>query len=127
MFTKIKEWAAALKLNIRILYFCCRHKDTPLHAKIWLLLVVAYAFSPIDLIPDFIPVLGYLDDLILLPLGIWIAMELVPEDIINECRNRAETPEKILSSGRYFIAGVIILCWLAVIICAAKIILNTDF
>ncbi|MHC4874173.1 MAG: YkvA family protein [Planctomycetota bacterium] len=66
--------------------FLLSHEDTPLYAKAWLLFVVAYAFSPIDLIPDFIPVLGYLDDLILLSIGIWIGMKLVPDGVMQECR-----------------------------------------
>lgn len=63
-----------------------RHPGTPWYAKAWLLVVVAYAVSPIDLIPDFIPVLGLLDDAILLPLGIVVARRMIPDDVLAECR-----------------------------------------
>jgi len=67
----------------------CRDTRTPWFAKAFALLVVAYAFSPIDLIPDFIPVLGYLDDLVLLPLGIWLALRLVPPPVLAQARTQA--------------------------------------
>ena len=66
-----KKWANALKKNTYALYLASRHQGVPLMAKAVIVIVVAYALSPIDLIPDFIPVLGYIDDLLLLPLGIW--------------------------------------------------------
>lgn len=70
------------------LYLAARHAHTPWYAKLFVAGVVAYAFSPIDLIPDFVPVLGYLDDLILIPLGIVVAIKLVPPDVLAECRAR---------------------------------------
>ncbi|WP_224082866.1 YkvA family protein [Cupriavidus laharis] len=73
-----------------MLWFCSRHPDTPLTARLLAALVVAYAFSPIDLIPDFIPVLGYVDDVLLVPLGIWLALRLVPAAVKADCRVRAE-------------------------------------
>ena len=89
MWDRLQGWARQLKAETLTLWFCCRHPGTPLAAKIAATLVVAYALSPIDLIPDFIPVLGYLDDLILLPIGIYLTLKLVPQPIIDECRVKA--------------------------------------
>ena len=85
-----KEKVALLKREIHALYLACRHPDTPWYAKLCALLVVGYALSPIDLIPDFIPVLGYLDDLLLLPLGIALVLRMIPEPVLNECRAQAK-------------------------------------
>ena len=85
----IKAWARKLKRKILILYLVYKKKDTPIYAKVIIALVLAYALSPIDIIPDFIPVLGYLDDLLLLPLGIALAIRLVPADILEACRVEA--------------------------------------
>ena len=84
------EWAHALKRESLALYYAARDPRTPWYAKVVAGAVVAYALSPIDLIPDFIPVLGYLDDLLLLPLGIWLALGLVPAPVLADARRRAE-------------------------------------
>ena len=89
MWDRLKHWARQLKAETLALWFCCKHPDTPLSAKILATLVVAYALSPIDLIPDFIPVLGYLDDVILIPIGIYFTLKLVPPQVIEECRGKA--------------------------------------
>lgn len=86
---KLRTWARGVKRDGVTLWFACRHAGTPLIAKLLCVLVVAYALSPIDLIPDFIPVLGYLDDVILLPALIWIAVRLIPSAVLEECRERA--------------------------------------
>ena len=86
---RVPEWARRLKSDIATLWFCVRHPRTPLAAKVLAVAVVAYAFSPIDLIPDFVPVLGLLDDVILLPIGIWLVLKLVPPDVLAECRDQA--------------------------------------
>jgi uncharacterized membrane protein YkvA (DUF1232 family) len=78
-----------LKSEAYALYLAARHPRTPWYAKLFVAGVVAYAFSPIDLIPDFVPVLGYLDDLILIPLGIAAAIKMIPPDVLAECRLRA--------------------------------------
>ena len=78
-----------LKNEIFALWLASRHPRTPLFAKVLAVAVVAYAVSPIDLIPDFIPVLGYLDDILLLPIGIWIVLKLIPGEVMTECRARA--------------------------------------
>lgn len=86
---RLREWARRLKRESVALWFCTRHPDTPFLAKVIAIAVVAYAFSPIDLIPDFIPVLGYLDDLVILPLGIWLVWKLIPAPVLAQCREEA--------------------------------------
>ena len=86
---RLRDWARRVKRDIVALWFCARHPRTPLIAKITAAAVVAYAFSPIDLIPDFIPVLGLLDDLVLLPAGIWLVLKLVPPAVLDQCRQDA--------------------------------------
>lgn len=88
---KLKRWAAELKTQLMTLWYCRSHPDTPLAAKLLAALVVGYALSPIDLIPDFIPVLGQLDDLILVPLGIYVVLRLLPKHVIAESRAKAES------------------------------------
>ena len=86
----IKKRVSHLKDETFALYLAARHPDTPWYAKVFVAGVVAYAFSPIDLIPDFIPVLGYLDDLILIPLGITVAIKMIPPEVLAECRSLAQ-------------------------------------
>jgi len=116
----LKQHAHGLKAETIALYLAARHPDTPWYAKLLVAGIVAYALSPIDLIPDFIPVLGYLDDLILLPLGISLAIRLIPAPVLAECRIKAHeifTEEKPIS----FVAGaVIVIIWLAIaVLCIA--------
>lgn len=87
---ELKRRARHLKAETFALYLAARDPRTPWYAKLLVAGIVAYAFSPIDLIPDFIPVLGYLDDLILIPLGIALAIKLVPHSVLAECRARAQ-------------------------------------
>ena len=93
---RLGAWARALRAELGTLAVAARHPDVPWHAKAIAVCVVAYAVSPIDLVPDFIPVVGYLDDLVLLPLGILLARRLVPGDVLAACRaeavRRAELP-----------------------------------
>jgi uncharacterized membrane protein YkvA (DUF1232 family) len=89
MLGRIKIWALALKRDACAVYLAARSPDTPRYVKIIAIIVAAYAFSPIDLIPDFIPILGYLDDLILIPLGIWLVVSLIPEQAMAEFRAKA--------------------------------------
>lgn len=86
---RMRSWARCMKQNGVILWFACKHPETPLMVKILGIVVVAYALSPIDLIPDFIPVLGYLDDVILLPGLIWLTLKLLPPRVLAECRIQA--------------------------------------
>jgi uncharacterized membrane protein YkvA (DUF1232 family) len=83
------EWVAQLKKDTYALYLASRDPRVPLVGKIIVILVVAYVLSPIDLIPDFIPVLGYLDDMVLVPLGMAVAIRCIPPDIWQDCRNKA--------------------------------------
>jgi uncharacterized membrane protein YkvA (DUF1232 family) len=84
-----KKWADSLKSNTHALYLAGRDPRVPLVAKVIIGLVVAYALSPIDIIPDFIPVIGYLDDLLLVPLGVLLAVRMIPKSVWNECQARA--------------------------------------
>jgi uncharacterized membrane protein YkvA (DUF1232 family) len=108
-----KKRARLLKKETLTLWLACRHPAVPWYAKLLALIVVAYALSPIDLIPDFIPVLGYLDDLVLIPLGIWIVIRLVPAEVMTECRARAEAiAGKAIRAGK-IAAAVIVALWTA--------------
>ena len=90
MLTRIKTWAQTLKRDSHAVYLASRDPRVPWHAKVLAVAVAAYALSPIDLIPDFIPVVGYLDDLIIVPLGIWLVVSLIPDEVMAECRARAD-------------------------------------
>ncbi|MGF6528250.1 uncharacterized membrane protein YkvA (DUF1232 family) [Variovorax sp. PvP013] len=87
---RLRTWARRVKRDGVTLWFALRHPLTPWHAKALGVLVVAYALSPIDLIPDFIPVLGYVDDVLLLPALIWLAIRLLPSPVLAQCRLRAD-------------------------------------
>lgn len=115
MWQRLIQWARHLKSEIVALWFCYRDPRTPLAAKVLAVMVVAYAFSPIDLIPDFIPVLGYLDDLLLLPLGVWLVLKLVPRPVLDECRALAAqwVVEKHAKPVNWFATAVIVVVWLA--------------
>ncbi|MBI9045179.1 MAG: DUF1232 domain-containing protein [Anaerolineaceae bacterium] len=111
----LEEWkrkAKKLKVETYALYLAYRDPRVPLYARIFAGLVVGYAFSPIDLIPDFIPIIGYLDDLILIPLGIKIALSMIPEEVMRESREKAQD---IVSQGKPVnraAAAIIILIWI---------------
>ncbi len=90
MLSRIKTWAQTLKRDSHAVYLASRDPRVPWHAKVLAVAVAAYALSPIDLIPDFIPVVGYLDDLIIVPLGIWLVVSLIPDEVMAECRARAD-------------------------------------
>jgi len=108
---RVKAWARRLKRDVHAVWLAARHPATPRTAKLLALAVAAYALSPIDLIPDFIPVLGYLDDLILVPLGILLVTRMVPPAVMAECRARAEAAaQRPRSFGG---AAVIVALWLA--------------
>ncbi|QIG93588.1 MULTISPECIES: YkvA family protein [unclassified Bradyrhizobium] len=116
----LKTWARNLKRDSVALYLAARDPRVPWYAKAVAVAVAAYALSPIDLIPDFIPVIGYLDDLILLPLGIWLAIALVPDEVMAECRAKASTILQRPTSWAGMIA--IIVLWIAgalALVCAA--------
>jgi len=118
---RLKEWARTLKREVYVLYFAYKDYRTPWYAKLFAAIVVAYAFSPIDLIPDFIPILGYIDDVILVPLGIMLTLKLMPNVVIEE--NRAKAEEFMINGKpKNRIAGSIIaLVWILVIIAIIRI------
>ena len=104
---RLKQRARELKREVVAMALAARHPRTPWYAKVLLIAIVAYALSPIDLIPDFVPVLGLLDDLILLPLGIALALKMIPRPVIEECRARAAAGELERSrAGRFGAIGV---------------------
>ncbi len=86
---RLLAWAGGLRSDIVTLWMALRHPRTPRIARLIAALAVAYALSPIDLIPDFIPILGYLDDMVLLPLLVWLALRCIPADVVQACREQA--------------------------------------
>jgi len=114
MWESLKRWARAMESDGLTLWFCCRHPGTPLLPKILALLVVGYFLSPIDLIPDFIPILGYLDELILLPISIYFILKLIPRPVLIDCRVEAEVWSAHHKPTPKSIAGalVIMLLWM---------------
>lgn len=119
MLSRIKVWARALKTDVHAVYLAARDPRVPWLAKILAIAVAAYALSPIDLIPDFVPVLGYLDDLLVVPLGIWLVVRLMPDEVMAEYRIKAHEAAKrpISKAGMMaiivlWIAGALLLGWL---------------
>ncbi|MFT5874066.1 MAG: uncharacterized membrane protein YkvA (DUF1232 family) [Clostridium sp.] len=111
----IKLKVKSLKKEIGALYLAYKRHDVPRYAKVVVLLVVGYALSPIDIIPDFIPVLGYLDDLILIPIGVAFAIRLIPKDIMNECREESENIFKEGKPKNWIAGGIIIFIWIGIL------------
>lgn len=119
-----KQRAGGLKTELYALYLAYRDPRVPWHARLLAACVVGYAFSPIDLIPDFIPILGYLDDLILVPLGITLALKVIPPPVLAECRERARAE---LAGGKPInrvAAGVIVVIWLLLAALAVALIVR---
>ena len=108
---KIKAWAKNLKRQIFILYFAYKDERVPWYAKLFTFCVVAYAFSPIDLIPDFIPILGYLDDVIIVPLGIMFALKMIPKNVLSNCEVKAEEMMKNGKPKNWIVGSLILLMW----------------
>jgi uncharacterized membrane protein YkvA (DUF1232 family) len=111
---RLKAWAGRLKNELLALYLAYKHPRTPLHARVFAIVVVAYAFSPIDLIPDPIPVLGYLDDLILVPLGIALAVRMIPPGVLDECRKEVRDGGVETGPKGTVAAVAVVLIWLLV-------------
>lgn len=117
---QLKQQARELNREVAALFLAARHPRTPWYAKLLMLSIVAYAVSPIDLIPDFVPVIGLLDDLLLLPLGIAIVLRMIPETVLVECRAQAQMNEKERTRfGRFGAIGVALI-WLMLLILAAS-------
>jgi uncharacterized membrane protein YkvA (DUF1232 family) len=110
MLARLKAWARQLKTNLALLAVAARNPHVPWQAKCVAAFTLAYALSPVDLIPDFIPVLGYIDDLILLPLGIWLSLRLIPKPLLAELRETAASAT--LPPASKVAAAIVILLWL---------------
>jgi len=121
-----KQKLRHLKIEIYALYLAYRDPRVPWYAKAFVALVVGYAFSPIDLIPDFIPVLGYLDDLVLIPLGVAVALKMIPEKVMDDCRIRSkELMNKKKPINR--VAAVVIICiWLMLIVMTIALVVRAS-
>ena len=118
-----KDRVKVLKRETFTLYLACRHPRVPWYAKFLALIVVGYTLSPIDLIPDFIPVVGYLDDLILVPLGIMLVIRLIPADVLAECRQKSEEIVGRATRAGKIAAGVIVAIWILAAALVVRLIL----
>jgi uncharacterized membrane protein YkvA (DUF1232 family) len=116
-----KQRARHLKREVYALYLACKDPRVPWYARVLALCVVGYAFSPIDLIPDFIPILGHIDDLILIPLGIAAVIKLIPPLVLSESRDKAQALLSQHKPTNWVAAGVIVLIWL--LLAAASVLL----
>ena len=117
---KLKLQAKRLKKEISALYLAYKRPDVPWYAKVLSIIVVGYAISPIDLIPDFIPIIGYLDDLLLLPIGIMIVIKLIPDNIMDECRKEAENIFKEDKFKSWIPAFIIVFIWVSILMIILK-------
>ena len=120
-----KQRARQLKVETYAIYLAYKDPKTPWYARLFAACVVGYAFSPIDLIPDPIPVLGYLDDLILVPLGVALALKMIPQTVLAECREKAEAAMSQGKPTNWTAAGVIIAIWLLLAVLAIILIVRT--
>lgn len=115
MLEQLKSRARALKNEAFAVYLAAKDPRTPWYAKALIFFVVAHTFSPIDLIPDFIPVLGYLDDLIITPGGLWLAVRMIPPEVLDEARGKVAASGVERSVG-YIGAGLIVLMWIVILV-----------
>jgi len=114
----LRGWARQIKRDVHALYLAASDPRVPWYAKVAAIAVAAYALSPIDLIPDFIPVIGYLDDVVIVPLGILLAVKLVPAELMEEFRTAAAAVDGERALGKWG-AAVILILWVAGLILAA--------
>jgi len=121
---QVKIWMRALKRQTCALYLASRHAGVSPLAKLLIVAMIAYVLSPIDLIPDFIPVIGYLDDLLLLPLGIALVIKLIPAEVWQECLKQADEEMAIDSPYKKTAAAIIIIIWLLVAAVLARLIMG---
>ncbi len=106
----LKRWAKRIKCDVVAVYYAARDRRTPMLARVLALAVAAYALSPVDLIPDFIPIIGYLDDLVIVPLGLLLVIRMIPAVVLQESRDKAAL---ILAQPRSYVAATVVLCiWL---------------
>ena len=118
----LKGRAKKLKSDIPAVFIALKKKETPVIAKIFAGITIGYALSPIDFIPDFIPVIGLLDDLILLPILVTITIKFIPKEIFNQCRIEAENLWRSGKPKRWYFAIPIILIWVAIILLIIKLV-----
>ncbi len=119
----LRERAKKLKMDIPTIYLALKDKETPISAKIFAGITVAYALSPIDLIPDFIPVLGYLDDVIVLPMLVALTIKLIPADIMERNRQQADGLWENGMPTKWYYAFPIVLFWIIIIGVVLKMVL----
>ncbi len=111
----IRSWKAKskqLRSEVYALYLASRHPKTPWYAKAFAVLIIGYVLSPVDLIPDFIPVLGYLDDFIIVFAGISLLIKMIPKEIMEECREKARSQPVVQKRTNWTAAVIIVLIWL---------------
>lgn len=119
-YMNLKERLKKLKKDIPAIFLALKDKDTPVTAKIFAGITVAYAFSPIDLIPDFIPVLGYLDDVILLPVLVALTIKFIPQESLEEKRQLAEGMWQDGKPVKWYYSIPVVLIWIAIIVLILK-------
>ena len=119
----LKQRVQDLKFDVYALYLARGDPRIPWHAKVVIILTVAYALSPIDLIPDFIPVIGYLDDLIIVPAGIALAISLMPDNVLEEYRERAKTELKNKKINSWVGLMIVVLIWLIMLYLVVRFVL----
>ena len=115
MINQLKQWAKKLKKQLFILYLAYKDERVSWYTKVFTACVVAYAFSPIDLIPDFIPVLGYIDDIIIVPLGVMLALKMLPISVIEDCTIKAEELIQNERPKNWIAGSIIIVVWLLIL------------
>ena len=118
----LKERAKKLKTDIPAIFLALKDKETPIVAKIFAGITVAYALSPVDLVPDFIPVLGYLDDVILLPMLVALTIKFIPEDALERNRKQSEGMRKDAKPKKWYYAIPIVIFWILLVCLIVKMI-----
>lgn len=121
-----KKWkvkADSFRADLTVIYLAYKHPGMPWFAKVFIALTVGYALSPIDLIPDFIPVIGYLDDLLIVPLGIYISIKLIPKDILETCRQEATKTQSISKKSR-LVPILIVAIWILLLYVLVKFLVS---
>ena len=120
----LRQRAESLKTDVPAVFLALKDKRTPALAKLFAALTVAYALSPVDLVPDFIPVLGYLDDVILLPALVTLTVRFIPKEIMASCREQAKEMWQDGKPKKWYYALPVVLFWLAVVLLIVKLIFS---
>lgn len=118
-----KQKSNQLKTELKALYLAYKHPNTPWYARVCMAVVLGYALSPIDLIPDFIPICGYLDELVIVPAGIYLTLKMIPKPIMLECREKALTVQ-LSTKAKWVMVGIIVAIWILLISLIVKYILQ---